>query len=295
MDWQSYWLAISGVNVVILSKTINSTAEWSNPSDSSYWIYQLFHNVKNFKSLKYVLWLKGGSHSLVGNPTEANAQQDDIIKNIVAKNDNVYSYTVYGKKYPAFYIWDMEGWRGTYDRFHGTAESTKRLKELAGKMQELGYGGITIFARNMVTAKGAFTDTVRKDLAENGVYLFGLEYSDLYDNAEGTKYGGSYENYVNKVDFPKENYKIINVLTSAETMKPHPSEWSTAGSTPELFEKLLQKAADTTMESNKPKLVSIYNVSEWAEAGPGLHPNKRDKFGYLQAVQNVAKKHIRKN
>ena len=288
LDWQCYWLAASGVNVIIPSDFIDSTSTWSNPSDKSYWVYQLFNHVKNFQNFKYILWLKGADHTTIGAPAVPNSQQDDVINNIVANKDNVYCYLVNGKRYPAFYLWDAEGWRGTYDSYNGSANSVARMKVLANKMRTLGYDGIAFFARNLKTVNGTYPDSVRQNLEASGVYLFGLEYSDLYNNANGTGYNNSYENYANTVKFPQEDYKIINVLTSAKTQAPHPSGWTTAGSTPALFQKVLQKAADATVNSNKPKLVTIYNVAEWAEGGPGLQPNKQDQFGYLESVRSLA-------
>jgi hypothetical protein len=37
----------------------------------------------------------------------------------------------------------------------------------------------------------------------------------------------------------------------------------------------------------QPPMVTVYNIGEWAEGGPGLQPNQKDRFGYLQAVSNV--------
>ena len=36
-----------------------------------------------------------------------------------------------------------------------------------------------------------------------------------------------------------------------------------------------------------PRLITCYNVAEWAEGGPGLQPNMQDRFGYLEAVRDV--------
>lgn len=33
------------------------------------------------------------------------------------------------------------------------------------------------------------------------------------------------------------------------------------------------------------RIVTCYNVAEWAEGGPGLQPNLRDRFGYLEALR----------
>lgn len=287
LDWQCYWLATAGVNFVIPAHFLEGTSVWNQPAKRDYWVYQMFNKSKNFKLLKYALWLKGADHSWIGNPTVPNAQQEDMIDNIVAKYNNVYTYTEGGKKYPVFYFWDAEGWRGTYDSYNGTTNSVARLKYLAGKLKTLGYDGICIFARSLKVNSGAWSDAVRNDLAANGVKIFGDEYSSLYNNAGETGYAGSYENYSKDAVFPTEDYNIINVLTSASS-KFHDSGWTTAGTTPELFRNLLHRAVNTTLNSNKPKVVTIYNVAEWGEAGAALQPNKRDGFGYLDAVRSLA-------
>ncbi len=38
---------------------------------------------------------------------------------------------------------------------------------------------------------------------------------------------------------------------------------------------------------NLPKIFTVYNVAEWAEGGPGLQPNQRDGFGYLEAISGM--------
>lgn len=35
------------------------------------------------------------------------------------------------------------------------------------------------------------------------------------------------------------------------------------------------------------KILTCYNVSEWAEGGPGLQPNRKDRFGYLDALREA--------
>ena len=41
------------------------------------------------------------------------------------------------------------------------------------------------------------------------------------------------------------------------------------------------------MSNGNPKMLTVYNVGEWAEGGPGLQPNQRDGFGYLQAIKEI--------
>ena len=35
------------------------------------------------------------------------------------------------------------------------------------------------------------------------------------------------------------------------------------------------------------RTVTCYNLSEWAEGGPGLQPNVYDRFGYLDAIRST--------
>ena len=39
-----------------------------------------------------------------------------------------------------------------------------------------------------------------------------------------------------------------------------------------------------------PQVIMCYNMSEWAEGGPGLVPNVRDRFGYLEAIRDAVVK-----
>ena len=38
------------------------------------------------------------------------------------------------------------------------------------------------------------------------------------------------------------------------------------------------------------RIITLYNISEWAEGGPGLQPNVQDGFGYLEAIRNAIMK-----
>lgn len=83
---------------------------------------------------------------------------------------------------------------------------------------------------------------------------------------------------------------IASIPLSKYAVSPHPSAGSTyfgaAGTTPELFRKLLSKAIDYAITKGGAPMVCLYNVSEWAEGGPGLQPNMADGFGYLDAVRD---------
>ena len=59
---------------------------------------------------------------------------------------------------------------------------------------------------------------------------------------------------------------------------------------PEYFQQYLQKAKEyVDKHPNQPKLITINAWNEWAE-GSYLEPDKKNGFGYLEAVQNVFEK-----
>jgi hypothetical protein len=285
LDWISYWLVKYGLTGVIIDHSFN-TANWSNPKDKSYWVYQLFNHTPNFNSLKYVVWLSS-THGMA--VETAKARDSDMINNVLGRYKNVYCYERSGKRYPVFYMWDMEGVRGIYDKYNGAKNSIAYLKKLSKMCVSLGYDGICIYGRNLSHNEKLYGNPkYKQELKDSGVYLFSQDYSTTYEKTSGG-YNGQYATYVNNVQFPKDPEYVLGVLTSAKTQKPHPSNWKLAGTTPKLFEALLRKAVSVTNTTDKPKTVVVYNISEWAEAGPGLIPNQKDLFGYLEAVSNVKK------
>jgi hypothetical protein len=278
LDWQCYWLAEAGVNVVSLVDHVD-TSVWSSPSSKLYWQYVLFNQVKNFKSLKYITWLRYN-----GTVAECDTQHTDAIDNVLSKYSNFYSYNYNGKKYPVVFTWDLELMRGTYDSYNGNTNLRAHLKTLGSSLQAKGYDGICILARNF-SLGAVWTQTHLEDLENSGVILLSAGYEEKYGTE--ASYSNSYVNYANKAAFPTEKYKVLNVMTSATSQTPHPSGWNLAGHTPELFKTVLQRAVNHVSSHKNPKMVTIYNVAEWAEGGPGLQPNKKDGFGYLDAVRAV--------
>lgn len=279
LDWQSYWLVKYGIKGTILTGIINKD-NFYEPTGRMYWTNLLLNKVKNFKKLKYVLWFDG-DHNV--SKEKANAQQDFIIDHIVAKHPNIYTYNINEKEYPVFFIWDMEGFRGTYDNYQGSVVSEKRMVYLSKRMKKLGYDGICIVGRNLIISKDSYSEQQINNLKLKDIYLFRGTYSNLY----GGNYNNSYKEYAEKANFPSEGNNVVNVMTSAESQYPHPSDWKLKGSTPKLFRQALERAVSDVKENNVPKFLTIYNVSEWAEGGPGLQPNKRDRFGYLDATKKV--------
>lgn len=277
LDWQCYWMAEAGVTALAITQSEGFTStNWSSPSSMSYWMYQLFNNVPNFKSMKYTLSLKCS-----GTTAAIEAQNNDLVA-IYAAHPGAYTYTENAKTYAVVTAWDLEQLRGAYDNYNGQTATAAYLVALAAKFKAIGYDGVMILAR----VSGVIGLTPSSTLKPAGAYVVPSEYEATYPPAEG--YGGSYANYANNVVFPTGTNKVINVVTSHKTAWPHGTGWTEAGTTPALFRKVLNKAVNSVIKNKQKRIITIYNVSEWAEGGPGLIPQKLDGFGYLDALKSVA-------
>ncbi|MGX1159840.1 hypothetical protein FBY31_1797 [Arthrobacter sp. SLBN-100] len=276
LGWQCLWMAEAGINVVSITQAPGFTsAGWSSPRSINHWVYQLFNNTPNFAALQYMLWLKYN-----GTPSDIEAQNDEVVA-AYATYPGAYSYSEDGKTYAVVYTWDLERTRGVYDAYIGHTATLTYLKTLAAKFRTIGYDGILLMARNggVITS----TTSIQQDLRTGGVIAVSSEYSARYGS--DASYGNSYATYAENVSFPTAG--IVNVVTSARSAAPHLSAFNLVGNTPALFKKVLQKAVGHIIRNNMRRIVTIYNVSEWAEGGSGLLPNKKDGFGYLDAVRSL--------
>jgi hypothetical protein len=279
LDWQCYWLREYGVTAVSLvsANTVDiDTSTWDDPEDGNYWIYQLFTAVPNFKGLKYVLWPMAdyGATS-----SDVTTNWTDIISNIYLQYGNFYAIEKNGELFPVMFVWEADALRGSFDSFVGATNLKAFFIDMSDLFKAAGYGGVCLFARNATT--DALLDYGYME--QNGVIYIPAEYAGITGATPGSTYSDLVDDFV-----APTTRAIVNVTTSYESHHPHPSGWTTTGSTPALFEKALHKAVSAVRNSRVlPKIVTVYNVAEWAEGGPGLQPNVRDGFGYLQAVKNV--------
>lgn len=277
LDWQCYWLAKYGINGVIITNTVTEGSFGNVPSKRNYWVYQLFNNVKNFKNLQYVMWLSYKADTL----TEMNAQQEWLINSIYGVYKNFSTHRVNNKVYPVFFIFDLEAMRGEYDNFNGVTNTSARLLLLNDMVKALGYDGMCIICRNL-GGPTVWSENRLASFKAAGLILLSGNYTK--------NYGGTYSQYsayANDMPLPTGKRDVVSLMTSAETVAPHPSNYSYANSTPEAFANLVNRTVDHIATHNLPRIFTVYNVAEWAEGGPGLQPNQRDGFGYLEAISGM--------
>lgn len=276
LDWILYWLGNSGVNVLsIVNPNGIDTTNWDQESSKNHWLYVLMNQCKNISNFKVMPWILG-QHG----KTQQNYQdsKSNVLDFITDYPDNVYTYRYNNKNYICVFTWDLEGIRGAFDNYNGKTNTMNFLKSFASDIQQLGYDGLCLLCRNNGTTIPMGTDYI-----DDGLLLYKSYYSNI-DNTLTT-----YEEYANKPIEDTEN-TVLNVMTATESSPEHTSTWNIPGTTPELFQKALNHNIQHMVKYNLPKMITIYNVSEWAEGGPGLIPNEKDGFGYLNAVagcQNV--------
>ncbi|WP_298549244.1 hypothetical protein [uncultured Aquimarina sp.] len=277
LDWICYWLGENGINGVSISH-VPSTSNWTNRSDKSHWIYQLMQNTKNFKALKYILFTE-----FTESKSKIESQNNDFIDNILSNYDNIYLYNKNGKKYVTLFCWDLESIRGIYDNYNGSTNTIQYLINFSNKLKSKGYDGLCLLARNY---NSNHFDSQIDYLEHNGVVLLKSEYSTRYGTDES--YNNSYINYSENVQFPTKTNEVLNIMTSAES-RDHTSDWKLYNSSPQYFKNLVDKAVNHIHKYDLPKLLTVYNVSEWAEGGASLIPNQEDLFGYLDAIKSINK------
>ena len=285
LDWQCYWLREYGVNIICPVGAIN-TASWSSPTSSDYWKYQLFNNVKNFKGMRYIPWVLSDS----GTAATVAANWTGTIYDICGTYKNTYTITQNGKTYLCLFIWDGEALRGILDGFGGsTSAGFTFLSARANEAQVAGYDGICVIARNAGLYSTAWNADPQgsADARKAGFIYIDGGYSGFTGNPESNPSNTTYEDLVNNISFPTSYRCVPFVSTAMESAYPHPSGWTWTGTTPELFQQALTTTINKIADTNQPRIITIYNVSEWAEGGPGLQPDRQNGFGYLEACRNA--------
>ncbi len=288
LDWQCYWLKEYGAKAVVLyssRKDSSITQNWHLSSSSDHWIYQLFHNVPNFNTLEYIMTLSANYPAVDGTTEELKNTVRQVwhqtLDDIYGVYQKPYCIVEGGKKYPVVYVHEEGAVFGVFDNYSGTGNTLNFYKTLVDKMKSFGYDGIALFVRN----EPSMSKSAEQAFESAGIKRIKVEYSPRYIDTKNET--ASYEYLVESFNPPVDGKTAVNTFTSRYTHNPHPSTWSTPGQTPALFNKLLNKAIDHVYRNNMPKIITCYNISEWAEGGPGLQPNVKNRFGYLQALKDA--------
>ncbi len=295
LDWQCYWLNEAGVSGVIPQTRGNGAkygairANWANPADENHWMYQLFNNAPNFKQLTYVLWAWSGGNTTADKPA-IEASFDELIA-IYQQFPNFAFVKKNGGIYPIVFAFEGDFWRGAYDNYVGQTNTRTFLIAQANKFKAAGFSGFAVLARNSSGAlvgdrtleaggvlylDGEYSVT-NYTPALNGGLPAAVDYEDLAIGA-GTRPDGA--------TFPYR-YVVPNIMTSRKSHSAHPSTFNHPGSTPALFELMCRNVLRRMSQNGNPRILTVYNVSEWAEGGPALQPNMRDGKGYLAALKNA--------
>ena len=270
LDWICHWLVEYGVAGVTLTPSAGlRTARWQQGEDRFHWVYEYLTHAPNCGQLPYILWgsTRGAADSLV-------SQWDEMIDSVYARLGRPYILEVGAKRYPAVFLFDGEELRRSLDGLRGVARTEAFLRRMAGRFQQLGYAGIGILARSPTAER--LLDRVA--LRREGVLYLSADYAGRQTYTHGDTYAELVRNFS-----PRRTWdEVLAVPTSTYSKAPHPSRWPQKGSTPSLFGEWLRHARDFIHTNNMPNLILVYNVSEWAEGGPGLIPNMKDRFSYLR-------------
>lgn len=290
LDWICYWLNEYGVNAVNLISTEGlNTAKWHSPSDRYFWLYQLFTNVPNFKRLRYVL-----SAGYSGASKDIARSWNNVVDFYLERPD-FYLVKIGNHVYPLIFCFELERVRGAFDGYGSNAPNTLAFyKSIAKRFKLAGYDGVAILGRhaNATHYKPDGTPIIRDldqvTLEKNDIYFLRCSYNFEWTSPSVKTYKQLIDNYgFSKLDPMRRGRTVGNVMTSAVSKSPHPSKWSFVGNSPDLFHRWVVKAIQQIELYDMPRILTVYNVSEWAEGGPGLIPNVKDGFAYLEALKKA--------
>lgn len=296
LDWQSYWMLKYGVNVTGLISTTrpydSKSFDFENPGHKDHWMYELLNNAPNFKKMKFLMspevYYPAVAGIVPGHVENNRAYIMDMIDKTYGQHpDNVYTMSRDGQNYPVMFLKEEGAVLWTYDNpnEYTVPKNTIQLyKDIADKFRQMGYPGIIFMVSNDPIRYFEDNPTV---LDAYGVYRYACAYSVNDRFTSGSTYPEIIANYNPSV---KGNDVIMPVATSLLTKAPHQSNWTRGGHSPELFRGFINKALEKTEERNTYPAISCYNVSEWAEGGPGLVPNMQDRFAYLEAIKETVMK-----
>ena len=286
LDWQSYWLYEYGVkNVIILA---DDFANWEKTGSSSHWAYQLFNNTPNFKNLRYAVtvptpWVEQTDTEAA---EEVRKKWEDTIDLAYAKYDNYYAIEKDGKTYPVLSLLEEKALVGVFDRYIGTSNTRQFFIDITNRFKEKGFDGVALFSRNPIDAFE--TPSERAFFESIGMLRFNATYTPNYVSSASVTGSMTYPQVVDSFNPPSDPTVIQSIANSIDTQTPHQSDWKCPGANPADFQRWIGKCLDH-LDANPgmKRIITLYNISEWAEGGPGLQPNVQDGFGYLEAIRDA--------
>lgn len=278
LGWIAYWLRSGGVRAVSFPQESGFTTDgWGGATRD--WLEQYLEHTPNSGALDYVLPI--GTR---GGPAEIQRRAAQLV-DTVRDHPNVYVFAEDGKRYATVNAWDLESLRAQFDGYANLSapKTAAFLRSLASSFRELGYDGVAVLGRRAGVLGQRWAQFVPA-----GVRIIGSTYDGKY--VDGGEYK-TYAEYTDGIDYASvpglQANAAVGAFTSLDTAYPHPSGYRLTGSTPQLFRKQLDHVRAYIDEHDLPRVMTVYNVSEWAEGGPGLVPNIRDGFGYLEALRRA--------
>ena len=276
LDWICYWLQEYGMKQAMLLGNITST--WEEKTDRNHWIYQLLNHVPNAKQMRFGFWVSSTRYNVTAEQLEASWKTlFDAFHFNEEYKDRVYAITKDKKDYPCLFIWDEKAVASGVGDSEELAAFYKRIADL---FIEKGYGGVCIMARNTLTGGLDW----QAELAAQKVLWYRCGYSE----GGGVIDRPTYKERVNSFIPYSDATFMYGVATGHKSHTPHTSGWSESGYNPTDFGRWLKAILDAVDAlPDAVRTVTCYNVSEWAEGGPGLVPTVADRFAYLEAIRNA--------
>ena len=279
LDWICYWLREYGVDQSVL--LANSAS--ADRTGGDHWVYNLLNFTPNAKRMRFAL------NALSPDNFDRTYPEYVFSWDAMAQwfycneqyRDQVYCYEEDGKRYPIIFVWNEKSLQ------FATPNKTKRelvafYQRYAQMFRDAGWDGVCVMTRTVNCALVNEPDHITQmDLT--GVKWFTTGYN-LNATSRQMFYASTVQGF-SPLTNPRQWY---TVATGLHTHSPHPSNWTCIGNTPAWFQTWLQKAVDATLENpDRAKIITCYNVSEWAEGSSSLIPSVGDRFGYLEAIRDT--------
>ena len=182
-----------------------------------------------------------------------------------------------GRRYPALSFPGENALLSVFDPTGGITGTIAFYKTLAEWFRAIGFDGVSVLS--VFPDSRLDNPTVMTDLENAGVLRFHSSYVPNHIDPACFQ-GGTYEKLVNSYAPPADPHTILAIGNAG--VYPH-APMNRAGFAraipPDLFEQFIGKAVDhLDANPDMQRIITCYNISEWAEGGAGLQPNVQDGF-----------------